>query len=153
GFCQRYPDGFLLAQIAHRQLSLLPSEMLIGAARKALIVTFEMVDDDGVFEKELGGGGAADQTDHGKQQRYRGGPFIVLPFGQVSPHRISATKGQDEVNEAKPCSVVSESLYYCARRRSSSALLATAPLPVGADRQRPEDHLLASGVLPPLGAE
>src|SRR4029450_598370 len=35
------------------------------------------------------------------------GPFIVLPFGQVSPHRISAAKGQDEVNEAKPCSVVS----------------------------------------------
>jgi hypothetical protein len=46
------------------------------------------------------------------------GPFIVLPFGQVSPHRISAAKGQDEVNEAKPCSVVSESLYCCARRRS-----------------------------------
>jgi tripartite-type tricarboxylate transporter receptor subunit TctC len=31
----------------------------------------------------------------------------VLPFGQVSPHRISAAKGQDEVNEAKPCSVIS----------------------------------------------
>src|SRR5262249_49460441 len=97
------------------------------------------------------------------------GPFIVLPFGQVSPHRISAAKGQDEVNEAKPCSVVSESLYYCARRRSSSALLAATPLPVGAVddercrrhwvpsgsgrrqayRQRPEDHLLASEVLLP----
>src|SRR5262245_66098824 len=75
------------------------------------------------------------------------GPFIVLPFGQVSPHHISAPKGQDEVNEAKPCSVVSGALYYCARRRSSSSLLATTPLPVGADRQRPEDHLLASGVL------
>src|SRR5262249_56143403 len=59
-------------EIGHRQLRLLPSEMLIGAARKALIVTFEMVDDDGVFEEELGRAGTADQTDHGSQQRYRG---------------------------------------------------------------------------------
>src|SRR5262245_27209517 len=79
------------------------------------------------------------------------GPFIVLPFGQVSPPRISAAKGQDEVNEAHPCSVVSEALYYCAPRRASSALLATTLLPVGADRQRLEDILLASGVLPPAG--
>src|SRR5262249_6653342 len=77
------------------------------------------------------------------------GPFIVLPFGQVSPHRISAAKGQDEVNEAKPCSVVSESLYYCARRRSSSALLATTPLPVGAvDDERCRRHWVPSGSSP-----
>jgi hypothetical protein len=29
------------------------------------------------------------------------GPFIVLPFGPVSPHRISAAKGQNKVNEAR----------------------------------------------------
>src|SRR5262245_56121962 len=77
------------------------------------------------------------------------GPFIVLPFGQVSPHRISAAKGQDEVNEAKPCSVVSESLYYCARRRSSSALLATTRLPVGAvDDERCRRHWVPLGSSP-----
>jgi hypothetical protein len=55
----------LLAQIAHRQLSLLPSEMLIGAARKALIVAFEMVNDRSVFEKQLGMAGTAGETDRG----------------------------------------------------------------------------------------
>src|SRR5262249_30582769 len=29
------------------------------------------------------------------------GPFIVLPFGPVSPHRISAAKSQNKVNEAR----------------------------------------------------
>jgi hypothetical protein len=29
------------------------------------------------------------------------GSFIVLPFGLVSPHRISAAKGQNKVNEAR----------------------------------------------------
>jgi hypothetical protein len=28
-------------------------------------------------------------------------PFIVLPFGSVSSHRISANKGQSKVNEAR----------------------------------------------------
>src|SRR5262249_4644460 len=72
GLCQSNPDGFLLAHIAHRQLRLLPSEMLIGAARKALIVTLEMVDDYSVFKKELGMAGTACGADHGNQQRYRG---------------------------------------------------------------------------------
>jgi hypothetical protein len=27
------------------------------------------------------------------------GPFIVLPFGPVSPHRISAAKGQNKVKK------------------------------------------------------
>jgi hypothetical protein len=61
----------LLAQIGHRQLSVLPSELLIGAGRKALIVSVEMVDDDGVVEKYLGRAGTADETDQGGQQRYR----------------------------------------------------------------------------------
>src|SRR5215468_10270322 len=72
GLRQSYSDGFLLAQIAHRQLSVLPGEMLICAARKALIVTFEMVDDHGVVEKKLPMAGAADETEHRKEQRYRG---------------------------------------------------------------------------------
>src|SRR5262249_31450016 len=71
GLCQSYSDGFLLAQIAHRQLSVLPGEMLICAARKALIVTFEMVDDPGVLEEKLPMAGTADETDHKNKQRYR----------------------------------------------------------------------------------
>ena len=69
GLRQSYSDGFLLAQIAHRQLSVLPSEMLIGAARKGLIVTFEMVDDHGVVEEKLPMAGTADETEPRKQQR------------------------------------------------------------------------------------
>jgi hypothetical protein len=49
----------------------LPSEMLIGTARKGLIVTFEMVDDHGVVEEKLPMAGTADETDQGGQQRYR----------------------------------------------------------------------------------
>src|SRR5262249_57940052 len=49
----------------------------------------------------------------------------------------------------KPCSVVSESLYYCARRRSSSALLATTRLPVGAvDDERCRRHWVPLGSSP-----
>src|SRR5262245_15736585 len=77
------------------------------------------------------------------------GPFIVLPVGQVSPHRISAAKGQDGVNEAKPCSVVSESLYYlCA----TPILICPArhdPFPVGAvDDERCRRHWVPSGSSP-----
>ena len=71
GLRQSYSDRFLLAQIAHRQLSVLPGEMLICAARKGLIVTFEMVDDHGVVEEKLPMAGTADETDQGGQQRYR----------------------------------------------------------------------------------
>src|SRR5262249_60333152 len=71
GLCQSNPDGFLLAHIAHRQLRLLPSEMLIGAARKALIVTLEMVDDYSVVEKELGMAGTPAETRHSNNQHYR----------------------------------------------------------------------------------
>ena len=62
-------------QIGHRQLSLLPSEMLICAGRKPLIVAVEMVNYYGVFEKELDRAGTANETDHGYQRRYRG-PLI-----------------------------------------------------------------------------
>jgi len=48
---------------------LLPSKMLIRAARELLIVTVEMIDYYRVFEKQLGRAGTADKTDHGKQQR------------------------------------------------------------------------------------
>src|SRR5215813_977758 len=74
GLRQSYSDRFLLAQLAHRQLSVLPGEMLICAARKALIVTFEMVDDHGVVEEKLTMAGTAEETDQGDQQRYRA-PF------------------------------------------------------------------------------
>jgi hypothetical protein len=70
GLRQSYSDGFLLAQIAHRQLTVLPSEMLIGTARKGLIVTFEMVDDPGVVEEKLPMAGTAHETYHKNQQRY-----------------------------------------------------------------------------------
>src|SRR6266699_1721378 len=65
GLRQSYSDRFLLAQIAHRQLSVLPGEMLICAARKALIVTFEMVDDHGVVKEKLPMAGTADEADQG----------------------------------------------------------------------------------------
>src|SRR5262249_56173875 len=71
GVCQSNSDSFLLAQIGHRQLMLLPSKMLICAAREALIVTVEMINDYRVSEKQLGRTGTADETDHGNQQHYR----------------------------------------------------------------------------------
>jgi hypothetical protein len=46
--------------------------MLIGAARKALIVAFEMVNDRSVFEKQLGMAGTAGETDRGNQERCSG---------------------------------------------------------------------------------
>jgi hypothetical protein len=61
----------LLAQIGHRQLSLLPSEMLVSAGRKALIVAVEMVNHYAVFEKDLDRAGTADKSDHRSQQRVR----------------------------------------------------------------------------------
>jgi len=67
---ESYFDRFLLAQIAHRQLSLLASEMLIGAAGNALIVALEVVNDYGVIEKKLGMAGTAGETEHRKQQRH-----------------------------------------------------------------------------------
>src|SRR5262249_13170682 len=67
---QSYFHSFLLAQIAHRQLSLLSGEMLICAARKGLIVTFEMVDDECVVEKKPPMAGTADETEQRKQQRH-----------------------------------------------------------------------------------
>src|SRR5262249_6923697 len=45
--------------------------MLIGAAGEDLIVTVEMVNYNGVFEKQLGRAGTADETNHGTQQCYR----------------------------------------------------------------------------------
>ena len=68
--CESYFDRFPLAQIAHRQLSRLAGEMLIGAARKTLIVPFEVVDNDGVVEKKLGMAGTAGETEQRKQQRH-----------------------------------------------------------------------------------
>src|SRR5262249_60511852 len=44
-----------LAQIGHRQLSLLPSEMLICAGRKPLIVAVEMVNYYGVLKRNSTG--------------------------------------------------------------------------------------------------
>src|SRR5262245_9811793 len=59
-------------KIGHRQLMLLPSKMLICAAREVLIVTVEMVNYYRVFENQLGRASTADEADHGNQQRYRG---------------------------------------------------------------------------------
>jgi len=67
---QSYSHSFLLAQIAHRQLSLLSGEMLICAARKGLIVTLEVVDDYGVIEKKLPMAGTAGETEQREQQRH-----------------------------------------------------------------------------------
>ena len=53
----------------------MPSEMLICAGRKPLIVAVEMVSYYGAFEKELDRAGTANETDHGYQRRYRG-PLI-----------------------------------------------------------------------------
>jgi hypothetical protein len=44
--------------------------MLIGAARKGLIVTLEMVDDYRVIEKKLAMAGTAGETEQRKQQRH-----------------------------------------------------------------------------------
>src|SRR5262249_48713698 len=97
GVCQSNSDSFLLAQIGHRQLMLLPSKMLICAAREALVVTVEMINDYRVSEKQLGRTGTADETDHGNQQRYREplnrvaiGPCVFL---------MSAAKDQSKVND------------------------------------------------------
>jgi hypothetical protein len=46
--------------------------VLLSAGRKALIVAVEMVDDDGVVEKDLGRTGTAGKTDHASQERHRG---------------------------------------------------------------------------------
>ena len=69
----------------------MPSEMLICAGRKPLIVAVEMVNYYGAFEKELDRAGTANETDHGYQRRYRG-PLIrvaesVERDGEVSPSR------------------------------------------------------------------
>ena len=43
------------------------------------------------------------------------GPFIVLPFGPVSQHRISAAKGQNKVNEARCDAQISIDRTCCSR--------------------------------------
>ena len=67
GFSQSNSDGALFAQIGHRQLTLLPSKMLICAGRKALVAAVEMVNNYGIFKEELTRTGAADKDDHGGQ--------------------------------------------------------------------------------------
>jgi hypothetical protein len=94
---QSNSDRLLLAQVGLRQLTLLASEVLIGAGRQALIVAVEMVDDDGVVKKEAGRAGTPDET-QASQQRYREAAFhgAAIRFSAG----ISAAKGQNEVNEA-----------------------------------------------------
>src|SRR5215471_9940180 len=92
---QSNSDRLLLAQVGLRQLTPLASEVLIGAGRQALIVAVEMVDDDGVVEKDLGWAGTAGETEHASQQRC-GSPAL---HHLGAPDRISAAKGQNEVNE------------------------------------------------------
>src|SRR5690349_19477157 len=46
--------------------------MLISAGRQALIITVEMVDDDGVAEKPRAGADTALEADQASQQRQRG---------------------------------------------------------------------------------
>jgi hypothetical protein len=67
-FSQRNSDGALLAQIGHRQLTLLASEMLIRAGSKPLIVAVEMVNYNGVLKEELGRAGTTDEDNHRCQQ-------------------------------------------------------------------------------------
>ena len=50
---QSSSDGALLAEIGHRQLTLLPSKMLMYAGRKALVVAVEMVNYYAILKKEL----------------------------------------------------------------------------------------------------
>src|SRR5215471_8202515 len=94
---QSNSDRLLLAQIGLRQLTLLASEVLIGAGRQALIVTVEMVDDDRVVEKKLGRAGTAGENEHASQQRNRGAAFhrAAIRFSAG----ISAVKGQNKVNK------------------------------------------------------
>jgi len=98
--------------------------MLIGAARKALIVTFEVVDDHGVFEWKPATAGTADETDQGTNNATED-PFIMLPSGPVSPHRISAANGQNKVNEARRRAEISidERVDGTRDQRSRRALL------------------------------
>ena len=59
-FRQTNSDGALLAQVGHRQKTLLPSKMLICAGRKALVAAVEMVNDYGISKNELTRTGTAD---------------------------------------------------------------------------------------------
>ncbi len=71
GVSQSNSDRALLVQIDQRQLTLLPSEMLICAGRKVLVVAVEMVNYYGILKKELNRPGTADEAHHGYQQRYK----------------------------------------------------------------------------------
>src|SRR5262249_31568435 len=86
GLCKSNSDGLLLAQICHRQLSLLPGEMLICAGRKALIVAVEMVNYYGVFEKELDRARTTDETNHGNHAT--GDPFIRAAIRPLFLHTV-----------------------------------------------------------------
>ena len=65
GFIQSNSDGALLTQIGHRQLTLLPSKMLICAGRKELVVAVEMINYYAILKKELSRTGTVDEADHG----------------------------------------------------------------------------------------
>jgi hypothetical protein len=65
GLIQSNSDGALLTQIGHRQLTLLPSKVLICAGRKALVVTVEMINYYAILKKELNRTRTADEADHG----------------------------------------------------------------------------------------
>src|SRR5262249_15268163 len=71
--------------------------MLICAAREDLIVAVEVVNDDGVLEKQLARAGTADETDHGNQQRYRGPHHraAILPCF-LAPYWRNKRTGLDE---------------------------------------------------------
>jgi hypothetical protein len=58
-----------------------------------------MVNDDGIFPKELGGAGTADEADHGYQQRCRR-PLARACHSALFLRRISPAEGQNNVNEA-----------------------------------------------------
>jgi hypothetical protein len=59
-FRQTNSDGAPLAQVSHRQKTLLPSKMLICAGRKVLVAAVEMVNDYGISKNELARPGTAD---------------------------------------------------------------------------------------------
>jgi hypothetical protein len=65
GFIQSNSDGALLAQIGHRQLTMMPGKMLICAGRKALVVAVEMINYYAILKKELRRTGTVDAADHG----------------------------------------------------------------------------------------
>ena len=67
GFSQSNCDGAPFAQIGHQQLTLLPSKLVIGTGRKALVVAVQVVNDYGFFKNELTRTGTADEDDHGCQ--------------------------------------------------------------------------------------